>query len=81
MEALMDAHGSADRYFHTVGLKQLPWEARFEIAEIAAATLGINIDRDTVIRIARISGGFPHYVLLFARNSFGESTKLEMTET
>ena len=70
VEALMDAHGSADRYFHTVGLKQLPWEARFEIAEIAAATLGINIDRDTVIRIARISGGFPHYVLFICEKLF-----------
>ena len=69
-EALMDAHGSADRYFHTVGLTQLPWEARYEIVENAAKALGIEIDKDTVIRIARISDGFPHYVHFVSEKLF-----------
>jgi Cdc6-like AAA superfamily ATPase len=36
VEAIMAAHGSADRYFHTVSLGQLPREARFEIVTEAA---------------------------------------------
>lgn len=59
---IMEAHASADRYFHTVDLGQLSWEARFEIVDEAAKTLGIISDWDTIIRIARISDGFPHYV-------------------
>ena len=70
VEALMEAHGSADRYFHTEGLGQLPWEARYEIVENAAQALGIKIDKDTVIRIARISDGFPHYVHLISEKLF-----------
>lgn len=70
VETLMDAHASADRYFHTEGLQQLPWEARFEIVESAAESLGIEIDRNTVIRIARISDGFPHYIHLISEKLF-----------
>ncbi len=62
VDAMMAAHGSADRYFHTVGLGQLPWEARFEIVTGAADALGVEIDDTTIYRIARISDGFPHYV-------------------
>ena len=70
VEAVMDAHGSADRYFHTVGLGQLPWEARFEIVEKSADALGIEVDRDTIIRIGRICDGFPHYVHLIAEKLY-----------
>jgi hypothetical protein len=56
----MAAHESADRYFHAVSLGRLPWEARFEIVNNAADALGIEIDDHTLIRIARISDGFPH---------------------
>lgn len=69
-KTLMDAHGSADRYFHTEDLGQLPWEARYEIVETAAKALGIQIDENTVIRIARISDGFPHYVHLVSEKLF-----------
>jgi len=69
-DAIMAAHASADRYFHSVELGQLAWEARFEIVNEAANQLGITIDRDTVIRIARISDGFPHYVHFIAEKLF-----------
>lgn len=62
VDAIIDAHGSADRYFHTESLGQLPWEARYEIVQSAATTLGISVDKNTEIRIARISDGFPHYI-------------------
>ena len=70
VEAIMSAHESADRYFHTVALGQLPWEARFEIIDAAADALGIEIDTDSVIRIARISDGFPHYVHFISEKLF-----------
>lgn len=70
VDAIMAAHGSADRYFHTVSLGQLPWEARFEIVTVAADRLGIEIDENTVVRIARISDGFPHYVHFVSEKLF-----------
>ena len=66
----MAAHESADRYFHTVGLGRLPWEARFEIVRVAADALGIQIDDDAIIRIARISDGFPHYIHFLSEKLF-----------
>lgn len=70
IDAIMAAHESADRYFHTVALQRLPWEARFEIVTVAADALGIEIDDDTIIRIARISDGFPHYVHFISEKLF-----------
>jgi len=70
VDDIMAAHASADRYFHTVGLGQLPWEARYEVVEYAAEQLGISIDQNTVIRIARISDGFPYYVHFVAEKLF-----------
>lgn len=70
VDAIMSAHGSADRYFHTVSLGQLPWEARFEIVTGAAERLGIETEENTVIRIARISDGFPHYVHFISEKLF-----------
>ncbi|MER9442193.1 ATP-binding protein [Mesorhizobium sp. M0340] len=70
VDAIMAAHGSADRYFHTVKLGQLPYDARNEIIRIAAQRLGIEIDDTTVYRIAKISDGFPHYVHLLSEKLF-----------
>lgn len=69
-EALMAAHGSADRYFHPVDLGKLPWDARIQIVETAAETLGIQIDKTTVYRIAMICDGFPYYVHFISEKLF-----------
>lgn len=69
-EALMAAHGSADRYFHAVDLGKLPWDARIEIVETAADALGIEIDKTTVYRIAMICDGFPYYVHFISEKLF-----------
>lgn len=69
-EALMAAHGSADRYFHAVDLGKLPWDARIEIVETAAQALGIDVDKTTVYRIAMICDGFPYYVHFIAEKLF-----------
>lgn len=70
VDKIMAAHGSADRYFHVEGLAPLPWEARFEILGYAARELGIEIDQHTIIRIARISDGFPYYIHFIAEKLF-----------
>ncbi|MDO9641356.1 MAG: ATP-binding protein [Pseudotabrizicola sp.] len=70
VDAIMSAHGSADRYFHTEGLGQLPWEAREEIINEAAEAVGVVVDRDTSLRVARISDGFPHYVHFLSEKLF-----------
>lgn len=70
VDALMSAHGSADRYFHTVSLDRLPYEARLEIISGAADRLGVEIDDTTQYRIAKISDGFPHYVHLISEKLF-----------
>ena len=70
IDALMAAHGSADRYFHTVALGRLDWDSRTEIVKVAADTLGVEIDDTTIYRIAKISDGFPHYVHLIAEKLF-----------
>ena len=69
-EALMAAHGSADRYFHAVDLGRLPWDARIEIVETAAETLGIKIDKTTTYRISMICDGFPYYVHFISEKLF-----------
>lgn len=68
--AIMEAHGSADRYFHTVELGPLEWEARQEIVSDAASRLGILVDRDTIIRISKISDGFPHFIHFISEKLF-----------
>lgn len=70
VDSIMSAHGSADRYFHTVELGQLPFEAREEILMEAADAVGIKVDRNTMIRVARISDGFPHYVHFISEKLF-----------
>jgi hypothetical protein len=69
-EALMAAHASIDRYFHAVDLGRLPWDARIEIVETAADTLGITIDKSTTYRIAMICDGFPYYVHFISEKLF-----------
>jgi len=69
-DALMAAHASADRYFHAVNLGRLPWEARMEIVNSAAESLGISVDINTTYRIAAISDGFPFYVHFISEKLF-----------
>lgn len=70
VDAIMSAHASSDRYFHTVSLERLGWDARTEIISGAASSLGIGIDDTTKYRIAKISDGFPHYVHLVSEKLF-----------
>jgi hypothetical protein len=44
VDELFKAHPSAPRYFHTVKLDRLPWEARLEIVDYAARELRLDVD-------------------------------------
>jgi hypothetical protein len=64
LDDLLGGHPSSIRQLHTVALDRLSWDARWEIVEDAARGMGVTIDENMRIRIAAISGGFPHYVHL-----------------
>jgi uncharacterized protein len=70
IDDLLKAHRSAHRYIHPVNLGRLPWEARMEIVDSASETLGIDMDKNTKIRICMISDGFPHYIHLITEKLF-----------
>ncbi|HWE47782.1 MAG TPA: AAA family ATPase [Caulobacteraceae bacterium] len=61
---LMRGHSSAFRYFHTINLDRLPIGPSLEIVDGAAKALKIEIDRDSTVRIAQISDGFPYFAHL-----------------
>ncbi len=64
LEEFFGTHGSVFRYFHTIKLDRLDFEPRFEIITTAAEPLDVVIGQTTIIRIARISDGFPHFIHL-----------------
>jgi uncharacterized protein len=47
-----------------IQLERLPHDARWEIIQIPAEKLKIEIDRETLVRIGQISDGFPYCVHL-----------------
>jgi hypothetical protein len=72
IDSFFSAHASAYRQFHALKLNRLDWEPRFDIITTAAQALGITVDDDetTMIRIARLSDGFPHFVHLICEKLF-----------
>ncbi|HEY2707561.1 MAG TPA: ATP-binding protein [Caulobacteraceae bacterium] len=61
---LMRGHSSAFRYFHTINLDRMGMGPRLEIVEGAAQAMGIEIERNSVVRIAQICDGFPYFAHL-----------------
>jgi uncharacterized protein len=70
LDEMIGSHLSTGRYLMPIELDRLPYDARFEIIESAAAELGMKVDRETIIRIALISDGFPYYVHLLGEKLF-----------
>ena len=62
MEKLLGAHESCYRYLEGIHLKTLTYDARYEILDNIARTLGCQIIDPLRHRIAAISDGFPHYI-------------------
>lgn len=67
------AHPSSYRYLQGVEVKQLSYDARWEIIDKSAQALGLEVNEDSRFRIAAISDGFPHYVHLLCEKLFWEA--------
>jgi hypothetical protein len=70
LESLLAHHPSVGRHLAPIQLERLPHDARWEIIQIPAEKLGIEIDRETLVRIGQISDGFPYYVHLIGEALF-----------
>ena len=70
LDELLEAHHSCFRYLESIKLQRLEWSARLDIIAEAAIAVGIDVDRDTQIRIAAISDGFPYYIHLICQKMF-----------
>lgn len=70
IDDLMAGHNSVHRYLFPVNLERLRLDPRKQIIQSAADVLGVAIDQDTILRICRISDGFPHYVHLICEKLF-----------
>jgi uncharacterized protein len=67
---LLGAHPSASRILEPIELKSISHDALWRIIQAPAEKLGIDIDRDKLIRIGQLSDGFPHYVHLIGECLF-----------
>ena len=70
LDEMIGSHLSTGRYLMPIELDRLPYDARFEIIQSAAAELKTKVDRETIVRIAHISDGFPYYVHLLGEKLF-----------
>lgn len=64
LDEMIGSHLSTGRYLKPIELERLPHDARWEIITSAAEELGVEIDRETYVRIGQISDGYPYYVHL-----------------
>src|SRR4051812_41667430 len=67
---LLKVHNSTARYLKTIELQRLDIDSRLEIINDCADALKLEVSRDTAIRIAMVSDGFPHYVHLICEKMF-----------
>ena len=69
---LLQGHQSAHRYREGVRLPLPPlsFDGRDALVRLAAETIGVSVDDDVVLRISRVSDGFPHYVHLLCQKLF-----------
>jgi len=70
VDALLGAHRSAFRKIETIPLNRLRHDELWQIIQTVAAKLGVEVDRETLIRIGQLSDGFPHYVHLIGESMF-----------
>jgi uncharacterized protein len=70
LDAMIGEHMSTGRLLAPLRLEAISLDARFKILEAAATEIGVQIDRETLIRTALISDGFPYYVHLIGEQLF-----------
>ena len=71
LEDLLNAHASSYRYFSTVELDRLDFDACKSIVQYAARSLGVVLSDAKASRISQIGDGFPHFVHLIGSKLFG----------
>ena len=79
MHDLLGAHYSAGRAITPIQLERLDAGSLWKIIESSAEGLGLSIDRETVLRIALLSDGFPYFVHLVCEQMYWAA--FEDTET
>jgi Cdc6-like AAA superfamily ATPase len=67
---LLQAHPSAGRILENIKLERLHHSDLWQILTAVALKLGVEVQRETLIRIGQISDGFPHYVHLIGESLF-----------
>lgn len=70
LDAMIGEHMSTGRLLAPLKLEAISIDARFDIVLSAAKELGVQIDRETLFRIATISDGFPYFVHLIGEHLF-----------
>lgn len=70
LEELVGEHPSAGRMLEPVKLDRISHSELWNIIETVAKTLNVEIEREALIQISRISDGFPTYVHLIGDSLF-----------
>lgn len=70
LEDILQAHGSTFRYFHPLKLDRLKIQPCLDILADAEAAVGVRIEHNSKMRIAKICDGFPYFVHLIAEKLF-----------
>ncbi|MFZ0693184.1 MAG: ATP-binding protein [Alphaproteobacteria bacterium] len=70
LDELIGTHLSTGRYLAPIELERLHHDALWEIITSAADALGLQVEREHLIRIGQISDGFPYYVHLIGEMMF-----------
>jgi hypothetical protein len=70
MEELLGLHASSGRSIKPIKLNRLDDSALWSIVDYAAQIVGLRVDRETILRIALLSDGFPYFVHLVCEYMF-----------
>jgi hypothetical protein len=70
VDQLLTSHPSAGRILETIELKRLNHSDLWKILTVVADKLRIELQKETLIRVGRVSDGFPHYVHLIGEALF-----------
>jgi archaellum biogenesis ATPase FlaH len=67
---LLESHPSAGRILETIKLERLNHSDLWQIITAVGGKLGVEVQREALVRIGQISDGFPHYVHLIGESMF-----------
>jgi hypothetical protein len=70
LDEMITRDPSHGRFLKPIPLERITIDAREQILLEAAKSLGIELDRETVVRTAIISDGYPYYVKLIGEHLF-----------